>query len=474
MYSGLETGLLDATWDLAKNAFQVRLEDAAENLARSSRRDRSQMLDSLSQDVKTSLRSIRRRPLFSAIFIATLAIGVGANTAIFSVVNWVVLRPIGFEEPDEVVRVWWIPGSFNQRILAFFRDRAESFSGLSGYSGWGFTLIGEGEPEELSGAVVSANHFEVLGVRAVLGRTFAPEEGDPGRSDVCILSEGLWRRRFGEDRGVLGRRIRLAGAGRTDCTVVGVVGDAEATLDSFGPREAFLPLEKPVDLEKDDSWFLSVVGRLKPGASLESADAEVKGLSVLVRETMYPRTSSEDILHARVERLQDAIVGKEVRGQLGFLSFAIALVLLSACLNLSSLLLARLGERGREIAVRSALGAGRGRVARQLLTESMVLGLTGGVLGAVLAALGAGSIRSAPASAVAQDRRTRRRRRGAPLRARALGLRGSGLRLVALTPRVGEARHARHSRRREPPVLPAASGSIEGSWHSRSPRASFS
>jgi predicted permease len=395
MYVHLDVGLLGASWDLLQNAVRVRLEDAIDSRPsppRTRRERPSGFLDALGRDLKDSIRFLRSRPLFTAVFVTTLGLGIGANTAIFSVVNWVVLRPLAFSEPDRVVRVWWRPDSFNQRILAFFQDRAVSFSGLSGYSGWGFTLVGEGEPEELSGAVVSTNLFSVLGVRPLLGRGFAPDEGEPGRTEVCVLSEGLWRRRFGADRGVLGRRIRLAGAGRTSCTVVGVVADAEATLDAFGPRQAFLPLERAMDLEKDESWFLSVVARLKPGVSLEAANTEVQALSGVVRETMYPRTSAEDVLAARVERLQDAIVGAELRGQLLLLAVAVGLVLLSACFNLAALLLARYGEREREIAVRVALGARRGRVLRQLLAESTVLGLAGGFVGAGLAALASRSL----------------------------------------------------------------------------------
>jgi predicted permease len=394
IYSRMDTGILSATSDLVENAFRVRLEEAVEERGGTVRRPRPAFLDGLWQDVKGSLRALRSRPLFTTVFVATLALGVGANTTIFSVVNWVVLRPLGFVDSDRVVRVYWSPGSFNQRILELFRERGTSFSGLSGYSGWGFTLVGDGEAEEISGAVVSANLFEVLGIRALLGRTFATFDDEPGRSDVCVLGEGLWRRRYGADEGALGKRIRLAGAGRTSCTVIGVVRDAEATLDAFGPREAFLPLERAADLEKDDSWFLSVIGRLAPGASVETASTEAKELARRVRETMYPRASAEEIRTARVERLQDSIVGRELRGQLGLLSFAIALVLLSACLNLSSLLLARFGEREREMAVRSALGAGRRRVVRQLLTESMILGLAGGALGAGLAVLASRSFAS--------------------------------------------------------------------------------
>ncbi len=390
MYSRLEVGLPGATWDLLLNGFRVRFEEALDRRknkrSRLRREGSSEFLEGFRSDVKHSLKVLRSRPPFTAVFIATLALGIGANAAIFSVVNWVVLRPLAFTDPDDVVRVWWRPDSFNQRILAFFQERASSFSGLSGFSGWGFTLTGEGEPEELSGAVVSTNHFEVLGVRPLLGRAFAAEEGEPGRSEVCILSEGLWHRRFGSEERVLGRRIQLAGAGRTRCVVIGVVSDQEATLDAFGPRQAFLPLERAVDLDRDESWFLSVVGRLKPGASLEAANTEVQELSRAVRETMYPRTSPEEILAARVERLQDAIVGKEARGRLFLLAFAVGLVLLSACFNLSTLLLARNGEREREMAVRSALGARRGRMLRQLLTESLILGLAGGALGAGLAA----------------------------------------------------------------------------------------
>jgi putative ABC transport system permease protein len=384
----MNRGILGSIWDLSKNAFRVRW-DGAVDRARSRplrERGRAASWEGLGSDVNGAIRFFRGHPGFPSVVLLTLALGIGANVAIFTVVNWVVLRPLPFPRPNEVVRVWWGPGSFNQRIVALFRERARSFSGLSAFSGWSFTLTGEGEPEQLSGAVVSPGHFSILGVTPLIGRTFAPEEDVPGRSDVCVLSAGLWKRRFGSERSVLGRRIQLAGAGRTECTVIGVVPEGATSLDPYGPRQAFLPLERAADLEKDESWFLSVVGRLKPGVSLEEANAEVAELARLVRAEMYPRTSEEEIEAARVATLRDAIVGGDLKSELFLLAAASGMVLLVACFNLSTLLLARYGDRERELAVRTALGAKRTTVVRQLLTESMVLGLGGGALATGLAA----------------------------------------------------------------------------------------
>jgi predicted permease len=377
-----EFGLVPLTWNLAANAVRLRLEEGRER-----RRPSLPPLDGLRQDARDAFRSLKVRPAWTAVFLTTLALGIGANAAIFTVLNWVMLRPLAYSEPDRVVRVWWRgpPNSCNQRILALFKDRAKSFAGLSGFSGWGFTLTGQGEPEALSGAVVSTDHFDVLAVAPLIGRTFTAEESEPGRSDVCVLGEGLWNRRFGADESILGKRIDLAGAGRRGCTVIGVVPEAQTALTAFGPFEAFLPLERPADLENDDSWFLSVVGRLAPGATLEKANAEVRELSRLVKETMYPRTSEETIRLAHVEKLEDAIIGPRVKGELLLLAAAVGMVLLLACGNLSTLLIARYGEREREISVRSALGAGRSRVLRQLSAESLLLGLLGGSLGILLA-----------------------------------------------------------------------------------------
>jgi predicted permease len=388
LHSEMRLGILRLTWDLAVNAVRVRLDemrDAKSLLPR--RRRRPAVLDGLASDFAASVRAFRRRPAFTALVVATLALGIGANVAIFTVLHWVVLRPLPYPGADELVRVWWRRDSFNQRIIALYRERARAFEDLAAFSGWSFTLRGEGEPEELSGAVVSTNFFSVLGVSPILGRGFMDEEGEPGRSDVCIVSRGLWTRRFGGDERILGRRIELTGAGRDGCTVVGVVTDAETIIDGSGPRQAFLPLERAADLEKDNSWFLSAVARLSRGASLESANVEAAALAQFVRREMYPRTSEDEVKAARVETLRDAMVGGEWRAELLLLSTAAGMVLLVACSNLATLLLAQSSERERELAVRSALGAGRGRVLRQLLSESLALGLAGGLAGTVLAAL---------------------------------------------------------------------------------------
>jgi putative ABC transport system permease protein len=390
LYAPFERGVTGSAWDLTKNAFRVRMDCLVDRarfgrLPRERERRSAGLRDRLRAEVKGAVRMFRARPAFPLVVLSTLTLGIGANVAVFTVVNWVVLRPLPFPRPNELVRVWWRPDSFNQRIVALFRERAHSFSGLSAFSNWGFTLTGEGEPEQLSGALVSPEHFAVLGVTPIAGRTFAPGDDEPGRSDVCVLSEGLWKRRFGGETSVVGRRIELAGAGRTACTVIGVVPDRSAALDPYGPRQAFLPLERAADLEKDESWFLSVVGRLRPGVTLDAASAEVADLSRLVRTEMYPRTSEEEVAKARVATLREAIVGGDLKAELYLVTAAAGMVLLVACFNLSMLVLARHGERARELAVRCALGAKPTGVLRQLLVESLLLGLSGGVLATGLA-----------------------------------------------------------------------------------------
>jgi predicted permease len=387
-YAEADLGGIGLTWDLIANAVRVRLDDLKEPMRPVPETPRRFVIgDAWRADLRSSWRALAKRPAFGFIVVLTLALGIGANVAIFAVTEWVVLRPLPFPRPDEVVRVWWRPESFNQRIVALFQERAISFSDLAAFSAWSFTLTGEGEPEELSGAVVSPNYFSVLGVDAVLGRTFAASEGNPGETDVCVLSEGLWKRRYGGDERIVGRRIELHGAGRSGCTVIGVVTDAESVIDPYGSKKAFLPLERASDLENDDSWFLSVVARLRPGVPLERASAEVAELSRFVREEWYPRTSEDAIRRAKVERLKDAMVGGESRGALYLVAAAAGVVLLVACFNLSALLLTRYADRERELALRSALGAGRPRVFRQLLAESAALGLAGGILGGAFAAV---------------------------------------------------------------------------------------
>ena len=379
-------------WDLVKNGIAVR-GDRIGKRAVLPAPTRPAFFETLWQDVRFGVRSLVNKPAFAALALLTLTLGIGANTAIFSVVNWVVLRPLPYQDSDALVRVWWRPGSFNQRIVARFQE-AESFESLSAYTGWAFTLAGEGEPEELSGVQVTTNHFGVLGVEPALGRGFVPEDSEPGRSDVVILSYGLWQRRYGGDASVLGRRIELSGAGRTACTVVGVLAASHTPVNPELSWQVWVPLERAADLDNDESWFLSVVARLAPGVPLERATAEVKTLARQVKQDWYPRTAEDEIAHARVEGLLDTVVGQSVRAQLWLLLGAVGIVLLVVCSNVASLLLARGTDREREFAMRAALGAGRRRLFRQLMTEHLVLGLIGGMLGAVAAVAIVASLRA--------------------------------------------------------------------------------
>ena len=278
------------------------------------------------------------------------------------------------------------PGSFNQRIVERLEE-ASSLEAVSAFAGWAFSLTGDGEPEEINGAQVTTNHFAVLGVEPHLGRVFAPAESEPGRSDVAVISHGLWQRRYGGGDEVLGRRIELSGAGRNAFTIIGVLPASHPAVDPGGRWEVWVPLERAADMAKDDSWVLSVVARLAPEVPLTRATAEVKALARRVKEDWYPRTSEEAIAQARVERLGDVVVGRGVRAQLWLLLGAVGIVLLVVCSNVANLLLARGTDRTREIAMRTALGARRWRLFRQLMTEHAVLGLLGGGLGTAGAVL---------------------------------------------------------------------------------------
>lgn len=350
-------------------------------------------MESTLLDLRFAVRSLRKRPGTTGMILLTLLLGIGSATTLFTAVDRILLKPLPFEEPDALVRIWWRPESFNQRIVAFFREQTRTLSDVAAYSGWAFTLAGEGEAEEIQGAVVTTNYFEVLGTEPVLGRGFLPEESEPGRSDVAVLSHGLWMRRFGGDPEIIGRRIDLTGPERDGVTVIGVMAADHVSLQRESRWQAWLPLERPEVLEEDDSWFLNAIARLAPGVTVEAASNDASRMARLVRETMYPRTPEEAVAEAGAERLDRVIVGDETRSYLTFLSLAVGMVLLLVCANIASLVLTRHAERAREIAMRSALGAGRGRVVRQLVTESLLLGVVGGGLGTAAAGLAIAAIR---------------------------------------------------------------------------------
>jgi putative ABC transport system permease protein len=330
------------------------------------------------QDVAFALRTLHRSRGFAAVAILTMALGVGATTAIFSVVNAVLLRPLPYAQPDRLVAVWsgMLPGEY---VIA--KEEARSFAALAAYQpDVGFGLSGEGEAERISGARVSANFFSTLGAGAVLGRTTAAGEDAPGGDRVVVLGYGLWRSRFGGDTGVVGRTVLVEGVARE---VIGVMPrdfrfpDAETQL--------WVPLS--LDTSPDalarlwGSGSLRVVGRLREGASPSSATGEMRALADRLRLAnplwTPPAGYRSD---AEVTALSEVTVG-DSRTLLLTLLGAVVLVLLIACVNVSNLLLARGAARARELSVRTALGAGRGRVVRQLMTESVVLAGVGGALG---------------------------------------------------------------------------------------------
>jgi putative ABC transport system permease protein len=336
----------------------------------------------LLQDLRYAIRLLGKSPAFTAIAVLTLALGIGANTAIFTVVNAVLLRPLGFRDPSRVVLVAekspYPTLSTSYENYSDWRDQSHSFESLEATRGATIALTGAGEPERLNLRMATAPLFPLLGVNAILGRTFLAEEDRAGGSPVAVLSYGLWQRRFGGSRDILGRSITL------DSQPYTVVGVLPSGFELLQPADVFLPFTPWAKTLPDDrNWHpgIFVIGRLKDGISREQARTEMVGITKRL-EQQYPIYNTG--ISADVVNLQEQLV-QGVRPALLLLLGAVAAVLLIACVNVANLLLARAASRGREVAIRTSMGASRWRVTRQLITESLLLSLAGGALGLLFA-----------------------------------------------------------------------------------------
>lgn len=360
---------------------------------------RMTLIDELRQDLVYAFRSLRAAPAFTLVALLTLGIGIGANTAIFSVVRGVLLRPLPFPNADRVVGVWQASRANDQLKERLseptFRDiraATRSLATMGMYQNGGIDLTGSGRAERLDASYVSDGFFETLQRPALLGRTLRPEENVRGNDGVAVLSHGFWQRRFGGDRDVLGRQITLDG---DRYVVVGVMPP-----DFTYPAErldVWIPLTQITEDESPRlrfNRFLHVIGRMKPGATLTQVREDLSGIVGRLAQ-QHP----EDKLYpdVTVVPIREAITG-EVRTPLLVLLGAVSFVLLIACVNIASLLLARATVRQRELAVRAALGAGRGRIMRQLLTESLTLAFLGAVLGLAIAYAGVAGLAALGAS----------------------------------------------------------------------------
>lgn len=332
------------------------------------------------RDFGYATRSLRHAPGFTAVAVATLAIGIAASTATFSVVYPVLLQSPPYADSDRLVVVW-PEANVNKALVGLAAEQMPSLEQISGISDWTLTLTGAGEPLELTGTLVSPNHFELLGVRPFLGRGFAPEHELPERAGVVVLSHDLWVSAFGSDPTIVGRMVDLAGAQHERREVIGVMPPNFVPL---GTRtQVWVPLQgdPAVSPEEDASWYVNTrIARLTPTATIARAGAEVRAFAAEIQARMPENFDDEQVRGATVRSLAEhraGGVGTALRLTLG----SVSLVLLMACANLANLLLARGEARNRELAVRAALGAGRRRIARLLLMETMALGILGGGLG---------------------------------------------------------------------------------------------
>lgn len=345
-------------------------------------------METLLRDIRYGVRSLLKRPGFTAIALIALALGIGANTAIFSLVNAVLLRPLPFAEPERLVWMWGNIRNGGNRAsvspLDFldYRKQNTTFEEFAATFSvpLALNLTGNGEPERLTAAGVTGNYFQALGAKPALGRTFLLENEKPGSDQVAVLSYGLWQKRFGGDAGIVNKTVILDGK---TCAVIGVMPQNFSFPQS---AELWVPINFDISpgMKQRKAHFLRPIGKLKAGVTLAQAQADTDAIARRLEE-QYPDTNTG--WNLRLVSLREQLVGN-TRPTLFILFGAVGFVLLIACANVANLLLVRAAGRQKEIALRTALGAGRFRIARQMITESVLLALAGGTLGTLLAIWG--------------------------------------------------------------------------------------